>query len=312
MIRRPVSGVHVCLGCRIRLSRRSISSIPRRRIRTDSAAADDTSTTQPGAEPSTHGDGVSQPASRSNTADLAEHSAEQVYKNASQATHNYRSKMGAWKRPLGRLLGGKENGQWETSEVLDVEALGKKAEVIVLRDAKFTSILPEQKNTEEAQSPQNIDILEQLRSERGIVSEDEVFSNINNFRPTAESNSLSWDNLIELVQVLDSGFTFSQMNSYIKTFDDGTKLLPSLAPDLISTNGIVRVSAWVPDVIESSEPLKESVLTGYFTPSFTAKQIRALQVVRQCWQVVVPEIEECIGQAEVQLNPEDLELLISK
>ncbi|KAM3073003.1 hypothetical protein ACMFMG_008722 [Clarireedia jacksonii] len=327
MIRRPASGLNICLRCRIRLGQRPIPSIPYRTIRTSLATTDNTSSTQMNDDSSTQvnddsstqaddhlsiqNNGVPNPASRGNTVDVKGHFSERVQRHTSQSTHDIRSRTERWKRPLGRLLGGKKNGQWQASKVLNVKALGKTSEIIVLRDAKFTSFLPEQK-TEEVEPPKNIDILKTLESERGIISDDELFSNFNEFRPTAEGNSLSWANLIDLVQVLDDSFTFSQMNKYLKSFSDRNKLLPSLAPDLINTNGIVRVSAWVPETSESSENLKESVLSGYLTPSFTAKQLLALNIIRQCWEVGVAEIEEGIGQAEVQLNPADLELLIKQ
>jgi hypothetical protein len=344
MIRRPVSGLNVCLRCQIRLRQRPILSILGRTIRTYSAAADDTSSTQAEDVSSTQADDpsstqvddpsstkvddtsgtkaddqlstqserVSNSINGSNAVDVKWNFSEEVHKNKSRSTYDPRSRNGGWKRPLGRLLGGKENGQWQTSEILDVKSLGRNPEVIVLRDAKFTSFLSGKKDIQKAQSSQNIDILEKLRSERGIVSESEVFSNINDFRPATEGNSLSWANLIDLVQVLEGGFTFSQMNQYIKSFEDRAKSLPSLAPDLINRNGIVQVSAWVPETSSPNELLKESPLTGYFTPSFTTKQIKALEIIRGCWKVGVAEIEEGIGQAEVQFSPADLELLISK
>ncbi|PQE07101.1 respiratory complex assembly rmp1 protein [Rutstroemia sp. NJR-2017a BVV2] len=320
-----IPGLTVCLRCQIRLGQRPIPSLLCRTISTRSAAADDSSSTQADDTSSTQADDtssaqaddqlgtqserVSKPFSRSNAWDPEENFTSQTHKRK-----NYRTlpRSAGWKRPLGRLLGGKENGQWETSEALDVKSLGKNAEVIVLRDAKFTSFLSEKKNTEVAQPPVNIDILEKLQSERGIVSNNEIFSNINDFRPATEGNSVSWANLIDLVQVMEGGFTYGQMRQYLRAFEGRTKILPSLAPDLINTNGIVRVSAWVPETFGPTELLKESPLIGYSTPSFTSKQISALEIIRQCWKVGVPEIEEGIGQAEVQFNPAELELLVKQ
>jgi hypothetical protein len=327
MIRRPISGLNVCLRCQIRLGQRPIPSLLCRTISTRSAAADDSSSAQADDTSSTQAEAdepsraraddklgmeserVSEPFSRSSAWDPEENFTSQTHQRK-----NYRTLPTSprWKRPLGRLVGGKENGQWETSEALEVKSLGKNAEVIVLRDAKFTSFLSEQKNTEVAEPAVNIDILKQLQSERGILSKNEIISNINDLRPTTEGNSLSWASLIDLVQVMEGGFTSGQMRQYIKAFEGKTKILPSLAPDLINTNGIVRVSAWVPEIFGPTELLKESPLIGYSTPSFTYKQICALEIIRQCWKVGVPDIEEGIGQAEVQFNPAELELLVSK
>jgi hypothetical protein len=84
------------------------------------------------------------------------------------------------------------------------------------------------------------------------------------------------------------------------------------APKLSSTSLIQRISPWIPGISESDSYLDQDELQGYDLRSYTSKQRLVLRILRECWKLKLPFVEEGIGQVEVELAPGDFDLLLSK
>ena len=209
--------------------------------------------------------------------------------------------------PLGKLYGFTGQQLRENREKLGVDVLGEMAEVIVLRDSKMRNYT-QGEYEENVEAQEGVDILAKLDEERGLVGWKEIESNINDFRPTDGRHPQTREEFGDLLTGLQNGFTVSQLKSYLEVH--GRKNLADLAP--ISVSLALRISPWIPGVSESDERLDDDDLRGYDLESYTSKQRLVLRLLRECWKLELPFVEEGIGQIEVEIKPGDLDLLLSE
>lgn len=208
--------------------------------------------------------------------------------------------------PLGKLYGFRGQKLRENREKLPIDVLGEEAEVIVLRDSKFNTY--DHADVVEVQEVESIDILAKLDEERGLVGEKEVEENINELRPKQGEEPRTRRELNGLVTELQNGFTVSQLARYIQSH--GSKHPAEVQPPTSSL--LLRISPWVPGISESNELLDNDHLKGYDLDSYTSKQRLVLRLLRECWKLELPAVEEGIGQIEVNLKPGELDLLLCK
>lgn len=220
----------------------------------------------------------------------------------------------------GKLYGFLGTLQQEQRESLDVKALGKHAEVIVLRDSKVTTSIKALREID-AIEPRSIDILATLNGERGLVGQKEVEENVNQFRPKEGQHPHTWDEINELVQDLHRGFTSSQLGRYIQSF--GTPMTPPAPlPGPGAHKKFIRISPWVPLSGDDSDVVQHWRRSNGAHPfaSYTGKQLLALRLIQECWHVDVSEIpnlegeeeSEVIGEIEIKLSAGVYKLLVSK
>jgi hypothetical protein len=223
----------------------------------------------------------------------------------------------------------------ERFEELNVNVLGRPAEVIVLRSSGVRVVKPKQFREEPQLEPKPVDMLAQLDSERGLVGQKEVNNHIEELKPGNGVRKLSGDDFRNLEKKLHDGFTFNQLVGYfpsvsslrdssmknssissskVQQFHDSTikENIQGHALDDDSASTSMRISAWMPGISESGNAFVESYLRGYIHTSFTQKQRLVTQLVRQCWNLEIKEIEEDIGEVEIEVPATELELLISK
>lgn len=206
--------------------------------------------------------------------------------------------------PLGKLYGYTGQQLRENRETLNVKVLGEAAEVIVLRDSRISK--HSHQYEEDVETKEGIDILAKLDEERGLVGWKEVESNIHEFRPNKDRHPQTREEFSELLTGLQSGFTVSQLARYLQVHGQkNTAALPI-------TTSLLRISPWIPGISESDQRLDSDQLRGYDLQSYTTKQRLVLRLLRECWKLELPFVEEGIGQIEVELKPEDLDLLLSK
>ncbi|RFU30645.1 hypothetical protein B7463_g5681, partial [Scytalidium lignicola] len=274
MISRPTS-THVCLRCQLRLAKRSIPT--RVQIFHQSTEA----------------------------------SAKQTTDNSQRA--RLRSRDG-FKRPNirrgGRLYGFRGNQLREDHETLNIEALGKPADVIVLRESRF-NIFDSVPEIDPEEGPEKVDILAQLDNERGLVGWNEVEDNINEVMPKDGGGLQNWQEFDKLVRILQEGFTVSQLARYIQIHGRYQQGLKEEQATGNPESPILRKSAWMPDVSKPGEQFDESSTRGYYWKSHTSKQRLVLRLVRECWDLEVPELANGIGEIEVHIRIADLDLLLA-
>lgn len=285
MIARP----HICLRCQYSLSRRSALS----EIRV--------------AFISTH-----LKRKKSNIVpDYPEHEEERIHAPVKRPLKLSRRPLGPQnhisEHPLGKLYGYTGQQLRENREKLGVDVLGEAAEVIVLRDSKIRNYT--QSGYEESlEAQEGIDILAKLDEERGLVGWTEVEGNINDFRPIDGRHPQTREEFGDLLKGLQNGFTVPQLTKYLQTH--GRKDLADLAP--ITASLALRMSPWIPGVSESDERLDDDHLRGYDLESYTSKQRLVLRLLRECWKLELPFVEEGVGQIEVEIKPADLDLLLGE
>jgi len=221
---------------------------------------------------------------------------------------NQAQRNGLSEHPLGKLFGYTGSMQREGRETLQIKSLGKAAEVIVLRDSglKFsrqTTVIPEDEKAEV------VDILATLNKERGIVAHTQVDENINTFRPQIGKEPQDRQQFNELVQQIQSSFTISQLAKYIQTFSERQGPDTVYLRKTLKTKMIRRISPFLPQAAIDNDPMDPASIRGYSFPSYTPKQRLALRVMRECWRLQLPELEDGIGEIEVELTPPDFQLL---
>jgi hypothetical protein len=200
----------------------------------------------------------------------------------------------------------------EKIEDLKLNSLGDAATAVVLRDSKYTFYTHVARLKD--QEAEHVDIEKLLEQERGLVSQEEVRSSIDALLPQESQKPQTWEQLNEYVHVLSEGFTTAQLSTYIESFkmksttgDVQEEDNEHLSPD----SHILGVTPWMPGVSQIAETFEASPLRGYVVASQTTKQKLAIKIFRQCWQLDVPEISEGLGQFEIQLARQDIDLLSS-
>lgn len=285
MIARP----HICLRCQYRLARRSVPS------KTRSAFI------------STH----LRPKKSKIVPDNPEDDEEDLHAPIKRPLKLSRHPLGLPKHisehPLGKLYGYTGQQLRENREKLSVDVLGETAEVIVLRDSKIRNY-KQGGYEEDVETKKGIDILATLDEERGLVGWEEVESNINDFRPIDGHHPQTREEFSDLLTGLQSGFTVSQLARYLQIH--GRKDLAD--PEPITASLALRISPWIPGISESDERLDNDHLRGYDLESYTTKQRLVLRLLRECWKLELPFVEEGIGQIEVDIKAGDLDLLLGE
>ncbi|KAK0110134.1 hypothetical protein ONS95_002787 [Cadophora gregata] len=210
----------------------------------------------------------------------------------------------------GKLYGHRGLQVQENRERLNTTTLGDPADVLVLRDSILTLYAAKGSRSMESMKPEHIDILSKLEEERGLVGWKEVESNIDAFRPANERQD--WDDINELVKELQDGFTMTQLQKYIRNFEGRRDPEPPTESWVTSQEDakIRSVTAWLPGISEIQEYFDNDPLRGYFLPSHTAKQRVVLQLLRECWMLELPELVDGIGQFEIEVGKEDMEILL--
>jgi hypothetical protein len=291
MITRPASRSHICLSCRRSLAKRKYPAAYR--VAQQSTAS---SPQQPSPEPrdNTH------PPDNGNVV-------RRDFGSGPKVSHQSLSHQ-----PLGRLHGHRGVKLRENLESLQTTSLGEEANVIVLRDSMIK--VYEQRDTLEDQQAEHIDILSQLADERGLVGKEEVNSNIDAFRPKTGEAPEDWDDINNLVRELQDGFTITQLERYIENFEGKREPIdpPEEWVNNEDTASILAITPWQPGVSDITDHFDNDPLRGYFLESHTSKQRVILRLLRECWMVELPELEEGLGQFEMKINLDDLVVLLSK
>lgn len=294
-----IARLHICLRCRSRLanrlsiaSSRFASTQGRTRILFEDARAAKQPRHEPGDGP---GDETSAPKMKWSI------KSRNVEGNVSR-------------HPLGKLYGHRGVLQREEQERLaNIDTLGDPAQVIVLRESNFKILRPEL-NYLAAVEPESIDIQATLDSERGLVGEKEVEDNINQFRPSKGNHPQNWEELYQLVKELTSGFTVTQLLRYIEAHGRGHR--PAVVRQEPTNSPIVRISSWVPDSLDDELETEATHTSSQQIASYTSKQVLALRLIRECWNVENPttqnENDNELGFVQIELRESDYDLLLSK
>jgi hypothetical protein len=161
---------------------------------------------------------------------------------------------------------------------------------------------------------EHIDILGQLADERGLVGEEEVNRNITGFKPKQGAKPETWDDINALVRELQDGFTQTQLERYIEVFEGKREPIspPEEWVNEEETASILVITPWQPGISSDTDHFDNDPLCGYFLESHTSKQRVILRLLRECWMLELPELEEGLGQFEIKINLDDLVVLLSK
>jgi hypothetical protein len=297
MLARSARSAHICLRCQTRLSRRL--KVPKRSFTTTPKDGEFENPSEPESRPSTIAKGE-------------------------RASHPLRSSSRCL---LGRVYGNRGYEKREHLEQLNgVTTLGQPAGVIVLKDAQFEYSEPRARSeyippTDEVN---RIDIAAAVKAEHGLVPQNQVDRNIEDHRPQNPLEPISQKEFHSLCRQLDEGFTLNQLQKYIvryeRTHGAGNAAQALEQEGTVRNESIIRRTAWMPERSESGEAFEESYMRGYepekvvvngrAISAATRKQIAAIRVLRECWQVDVQEVVESVGEIEFEVGPIEFKLLL--
>lgn len=319
MIRQHISAAHICLTCQIRLGQRPLQSSIRKAYSTGLVADEENGR-------GTSNDQTDHNGELDNNRETESYSGRSIDATGSRESppnHLHRHVSRRFRRlklsddkpstPNTKVYGHTGLQKVGDNVKLSVDALGKSAEVLILRDSKLKFYKQKTKGINEDAPPESFDIFARIQSERGLISSKDVATNINEFKTRGETLK-TWDDFNELAQSLQDSFTHAQMRQYIQSYPREERMVkvPSLGsgiPDKEKTT--VRATPWIPEISPIDQPIDPSPLRGYSPPSYNHKQILAARILRECWKLEVPELVEGIGEVEVQTHIEDLDFLIS-
>ncbi|CAG8971128.1 hypothetical protein HYALB_00008606 [Hymenoscyphus albidus] len=227
--------------------------------------------------------------------------------------------------PTGDIFGQRMLKYRETEE-LDTKTFGEPSKIIVLRQSKIKKYAWEEtRNTMGehlggSKEPVDLDsyILDRLDAERGLPSVKEVADNIENFKPKKGEEPRDREQWNHLIQQIQESFTTPQLLEYIEYYKGEriSELDPAATTKAISSSQeeeakILRQSPWVTELFNTDEYFDSgSKLRGYALASHTSKQKVVIRLLRECWELVLPDVENSIGLVEIAIRPHHLELLL--
>lgn len=221
----------------------------------------------------------------------------------------------------------------ENIQDLNIKSLGESAKAVVLQDSKYTFYAHTYRMDD--QEPEHVDIGKLLEAERGLVSPEQVRQSIDAVRPRQERLVQSWEELNEIVMALSDGFTTAQMQGYVEHHKQHNRELVNpktpIAGKTVALEGAevdslhsvtqnvppgvshttLNVRPWRPGISTHADHFDVDYLQGYVVASHTAKHKIAIRIVRECWGMEAEELNDGIGQFEVDFAKGDLDLLSS-
>ncbi|SZF04768.1 unnamed protein product [Blumeria hordei] len=190
------------------------------------------------------------------------------------------------------------------------EGEGKSSKIIIIQD----SVLSTYSQTLKHVAPEDtvpIDIMGQLGEEVGSARTGEVYENIDSLRPKTRQLS-SWEELNEVVDQLSNGFTSAQLEQYMSYYRAKYGLKqPCTNIERDNEAPIVSKTSWRPGISDIKTHFDNSSTRGYLMSSRTAKQRYAIRLLCECWEVELPDLIDGVGQFELQVRKDILEILLS-
>ncbi|CAG8962016.1 hypothetical protein HYFRA_00014124 [Hymenoscyphus fraxineus] len=212
--------------------------------------------------------------------------------------------------------------KYKDTEELDTTTFGKPSKIIVLRRSKIKKYAWEETRNRLVESKEPVDldsyILDRLDAERGLPSAKEVAENIEYFKPKKGEEPRDREQWNHLIQELQESFTTPQLLEYMEHYNGEkiSKLDPAATTKAISSSQdeeakILRQSPWVTELFDTDQYFDSgSQLRGYALASHTDKQKVVIRLLRECWELVLPDVENSIGSVEIAIRPHHLELLL--
>ncbi|KAI9775242.1 MAG: hypothetical protein M1839_001360 [Geoglossum umbratile] len=216
-------------------------------------------------------------------------------------------------KPIGKLRGRKGHQIRESVANLQIQALGEPAKVIILRDSMpDNSRSVEHLNSTEREIPDTenltlMKLLAKLDAERGLISQEDVNTNVEVLRPSPNT-VLSQEDFSKLADELCKGFTTTQLAGYTHAFE--AKQPPKYPAKKMERPTNIEETEWTPRVVPKPSSSVEMGVTSAAVRNVTKKRKLAERVLRRCWSVQTEEEYESIGQIELCLRHRELSLLL--
>ena len=212
--------------------------------------------------------------------------------------------------------------------ILGLDVLGKPAEVLILRDDQEDTSYQSERLLPNPNTTSSSELLDEINGERGIPDSDQVRQHLDNIKATwfskiqRESGRLTAEECNEIVLEIYKGFTEKQLLDYVNHGDFDYATGPVEFEASFSTNLYTR-SLWFNGVTpfpgDSLSRLRSEVLgnlwfyeeAGSDIPRFSKKTSLINKVMRQCWHIRTQEEVESIGELDVLLQVEHIDLLLT-
>lgn len=244
-----------------------------------------------------------------------------------------------WKNPA-RVLSFRKPTPPKDS--LGFVSLGQPAEVLILKDQRereeldryYRDVRSSETDADPpAESLSSSKMLEEMNAERGIIGIDQVCKNIDaakeEWMKDSAQSKLPWENTAsvvtkrqyeEVASRLNKSFTTSQLAAYLYRNEDIEKLDPLDLHNQYRSNLYTR-SSWKPgttEIWQSRAPEVASIVRGSIGAKFETSEKHATKkgnltdrILRSCWRIRPREDEKSIGEMDIRLHAEHLNLIIN-
>lgn len=230
--------------------------------------------------------------------------------------------------PLGEVYGHRGMVRVKDTEEIETKTFGEPSKILVLRQSRITKYAwdgykgTEFEHLKDRKGPVDIDsyILERIDAERGLPSLSEVEENVKHFKPKKGREPKDREEFNQLIQKIQESFTTPQLQQYIDNYKGrAVSGLDTTSTTNLSSSSkdedakILRKSPWVTELFDTEEYFdSDAALHGYALASHTTKQRVVVRLLRECWKLNLPDVENSIGSVDIAIRPNHLELLLSK
>lgn len=187
---------------------------------------------------------------------------------------------------------------------------GKSANIIVLRNSVLFTYVEEDRGKAEEKPHPPFNLIDPTENKETLVDSQEVNKYIEKIRPKEELLE-DWEDFNVLVDELSNGFTVTQLQEYMKKFQQKkkNKKVPKSTP--VSDEQLLSsITPWWPGISNAQNHFDTGLTRGYRLESRTSKQRLAARLMLECWNLEVASIIEGPGQFEIELGAASLEVLL--
>ncbi|KAF3768815.1 hypothetical protein M406DRAFT_71789 [Cryphonectria parasitica EP155] len=192
---------------------------------------------------------------------------------------------------------------------LSVAALGKEAEIIVLREGGEWKRRIMKEEIEAAD--EDLGIEEHIDQEEGL-SLDIVLENIDELRP--QHRILPTNEFKRVLEDLMKGFTVPQLHGYVQRHrqrlaDGDESPFFGVLPELLKPQPwTLEQTQWTPETPNALQDV-DPQLRGYILKSMRHKQRLTMQLMRECWGISAQELMDGPGVLELRIRDPEFKLL---
>jgi hypothetical protein len=197
-------------------------------------------------------------------------------------------------------------------EALSIGMLGKPAHAIVVRGkgrSRHRPVMQQITSTAGRETHISGSDLEQTAAQQALQATlEEAHDNLDELSP-GHGSALSSEEFDRLRRTLVEGFTTAQLLSYVKKKQQSRQQQADLL-GLKDAPGLINLVPWAPYLPADAGEIADETLLGYVMRGMAPKDIQALKVIRNGWNVSMQELLASPGVMVLDIEEISFQLLL--